>query len=310
MDAMSRNGGLDLTLQIARRMAASGGDILNLAKAELEAGNLARARWCYETALRRGSDSPDAYRLGLNLSLAQGMEEEFDMLLQKVIEDPGLLREIDLGSIVVSRAVRESDTLFIQRALEVKGPSPQLYNAFSAACAGSGDMDRAASYARAAVSHPEARAGQYAWAIYITASAGGDYDSIFVKGMDAFPGSVDIMLARLEAPLSIGEAPDREDLLRRCLRLSPSSPSVLRTAALWYLSAGLPDSSLKYSERAIASMGVPDPPILTAACLASASMGDTAAAVSHAAYAMEIHPGDSTFLHFMELDPAPESLYP
>ncbi|MBN2608007.1 MAG: hypothetical protein JXA64_02745 [Candidatus Fermentibacteraceae bacterium] len=299
MDAISRNGRLDLSLPVAREMAASGGDMLNLAKAELEAGDLARSRWCYETALGHGSRSPDAYRLGLNLALSQGMQEQFDSLLQIVVEDRGLLDEIDLGGIMVSRAVRETDTLFIQRAMELRGPSPQLYNAFSAACAGSGDLDRAALYARAAVSHPDAMAGQYAWAIHVTAITGGDYDSLYRTGMDAFPGSVEIMEARLMAPLAGGGVPDREDLLRRCLALSPASTGVLRTAALWYLSAGCPDSALKYSERAIASMGNPDPATIRIACAASAALRDTCGMITNAAYGLELYPGDFTFMEFL-----------
>jgi hypothetical protein len=97
----------------------------------------------------------------------------------------------------------------------------------------------------------------------------------------------------------MGEPPDREDLLQRCIGLSPSSGEVLRTAALWYLSSDRPDSVLKYSERAIASTGEPDPAVLRAACLASAALGDSAGMETNARYSLALYPGDDTFLEFL-----------
>ncbi|MCK4806566.1 MAG: hypothetical protein KAT09_02920, partial [Candidatus Aegiribacteria sp.] len=57
-DAVNRNGRLDFSLPIATAAAASGGDMLNLAKAELNDGDLNRARWSYEIAVIDGNDSP------------------------------------------------------------------------------------------------------------------------------------------------------------------------------------------------------------------------------------------------------------
>ena len=299
-DGISRNGRLEFTLPVARELAASGGDMLNLAKVELEEGDLNRSRWSYETAVRRGEDSPDTHRLGLNLALAQDRDEEFGLILNRVTADPDLLERIDLGRILVARAARDSDTLFIRRALEIKGPIPQLYHAYSTALASSGELQRASAYARAAVSHPEAQAGQYAWAIHVTALSGGDYDSLFTLGIRRFPGSVDIMESRVMAPLSTGEAPDRPDLLRRCLALSPASFSVLRTAALWYLGAGMPEVSLEYAERAIAAVPRPDPAIIRVACLAAAAQGDTAGLLTNATYGLELHPESDTFRGLLE----------
>lgn len=307
---ISRNGRLDLTLPVARETAASGGDMLSLAKAELEEGNPDRADWCYRMAVIRGADSPDAYRLGLKLALSRGMEDEYDELISDVLSDPELMEKIDIGGVMVSRAAMDSDTLFIRRIMERSGPSPQLYHAFSTACAASGNHRRAAQYARAAVTHPRAGAGEYAWAVHVTAMTGGDYDSLFLRGMDRFPGSVEIMEARLMAPLTAERPPDREDLLLDCLALAPASPGILRTAALWYLSAGRPAEALEYAERAIAAVNHPDLSLLRLACRAAEAAGDSSSAAVHALYGLRLEPGNAWFLEFMETVPEPSGSSP
>ncbi|OPL18990.1 MAG: hypothetical protein AVO35_03425 [Candidatus Aegiribacteria sp. MLS_C] len=303
-DAVSRNGRLDMSLQLAREMAASGGDILNLGKAELEAGNEDRALWCYGIASKMDGTSTDAYRLGLNLALAREDEDAFDRLMDDVMSDEELRREMDIGSIMLARASSRGDTLFIRRAIEMAGPSPQLFHAFSTACAASGDPERASAYAAAALSHPDARAGQYAWAIILTASTGGDFDSLFRAGMDRFPRSTAIMRARLMVPLSLSEPPDREDLLDRVLKLQPASPAVLRTAALWSLGAGRFRDATDYSVRAIAATGEPDAALLLAACTAADAAGDSTVLDAMASYARSMFPGDPAFLRYLEV-PAP-----
>ena len=181
------------------------------------------------------------------------------------------------------------------------GPSPQLFHAFSTACAAAGDMERASVYAVAALSHPDARAGQYAWAIGLAASTGGDCDSLFRAGMDRFPRSVEIMRARLMVPLSLGEPPDREDLLDGILALQPASPEVLRTAVLWCLGAGRFREATDYAVRAIAAAGEPDAVLLLAACTAAEAAGDSTAAETTANYARSLFPGDPAFLEFLEI---------
>lgn len=307
---ISRNGRLDLTLPVARETAASGGDMLSLAKAEFEEGNPGRADWCYRIAVIGGADSPDAYRLGLKIAISRGMEDEYDELISRVMSDPELMEKIDIGAVMISKAAMDSDTMFIRRVLELHGPSPQLYRAFSTACAGSGNHRRAAQYARAAVSHPLAGAGEYAWAVHVTAMTGGDYDSLFLRGMERFPGSVEIMEARLMAPLTAERPPDREDLLVECLALAPASPGVLRTAAFWYLSAGRPGAALEFSERAIAAVNHPDLSLLRLACRAAEAAGDSSLAAAHALYGLELEPGNEWFLEYIETPPEPSGSSP
>ncbi|MFO8183468.1 MAG: hypothetical protein R6U39_04780 [Candidatus Aegiribacteria sp.] len=307
---ISRNGRLDFTLPAARETAASGGDMLSLAKAEFEEGNPDRADWCYRMALSRGADSPDVYRLGLKLALSRGMEDEYDELMSHVLSDPELMEKIDVGGVMVSRATMDSDTLFIRRIMELGGPSPQLYRAFSTACAGSGDHGRAERYARAALSHPRAGAGEYAWAVHVAASTGGDYDSLFLRGMERFPGSVEIMEARLKAPLTAGRPPDREDLLLECLALAPASPGILRTAALWYASAGRPVEALEYAERAIAAVNHPDLALLRLACRTAYAAGDSSRSAAHALYGLKLEPDNAWFLEFLETVQGPSGSSP
>jgi tetratricopeptide (TPR) repeat protein len=298
-DAINRNGLLDFSLPVATAAASAGGDMLNLAKAELNDGDLIRAGWCYEIAVIDGNESPDSYRIGLNLAFSQGMTDEFENIMGQVLTDPELLDQLDVAGIILARATKETDTLFIQRALEVSGPSPQLFQAFSAACSMNGDYERAASWARAAVSHPDAQADHYSWAIHITARENGDYESLYREGISRFPGSIEIMSSRLLAPLTTGDPPDREDLLDRCLELNPLNPSVLRTAAVWYLNANRLNEAMEYSQRAIAASGEPDASLLRIACSAATEAGDSRRAEAHALYGSRLYPDDDYFTQIL-----------
>ncbi len=303
VDAVNRNGRLDFSLPIATVAAANGGDMLNLAKAELNDGDMNRARWSYEIAVMEGNDSPDAYKTGLNLAFSQSMSKEFEDLIVELQSNPELLEQVDVARIIVARASRDTDTLFLQRALTLYGPSPQLFHAFSAACSVNGDIQRAASWARAAVSHPDAQANHYAWAIQVTARENGNYDSLYSDGISRFPGSIDIMSSRLMAPITAGRTPDREDLLDICLTLDPASSSILRTAAVWYLRAYRAEEAMEYAQRAIAASREPDSALLRIACLAAVEAGDSSRARIHAFYGSQLYPEDDFFSQFLAESP-------
>ena len=301
-DAVNRNGRLDFSLPIATTVAATGGNMLNLAKAELDDGDLNRARWSYEIAAMQGDDSPDRYKTGLNLAFSQNTMDEFEILMAEVLTSSELRDQVDIARILLSRATRDIDTLFIQRAIELNGPSPQLFYDFSVACSMNGYPERAASWARAAVTHPDAQPDHFAWAIHLTALENGNYDSLYSEGISKFPGSVVIMSSRLLAPLTSGEIPDREDLLNRCLILNPSSPSLLRTAALWYLQADRPEEAIKYAIRAIAASREPDPDLMKMACLAAFQAGDSLLLRTNAFYGSQLYPENEFFDRFLSDD--------
>ncbi|MCD4775335.1 MAG: hypothetical protein K8S15_04700 [Candidatus Aegiribacteria sp.] len=298
-DAVCRNGRLDFSLPVATAAASAGGNMLNLAKSELDDGNMDRARWAYEIAVIQGDDSPDAYKTGLNLAFSQGRMKEFENIMIEVLSNPELVDRVDVAGIILARASRNTDTLFIQRAMEISGASPELFNAFSRACSMNGYSERAASWARAAVTHPDARANHYAWAIHLTALENGDYDSLYSEGVSKFPGSIEIMSSRLMAPITAGSTPDHEDLLDKCLALNPASPSILRTAAVWYLHANRAEEATAYAERAIAASGEPNPSLLEIACLAAAEAGDNRRLRTHAFYASQLYPENELFSHFL-----------
>jgi tetratricopeptide (TPR) repeat protein len=303
VDAVNRNGRLDYSLPIATAAAACGGDMLNLAKAELDDGDMNRARWSYEIAVIEGFDSPDAYKTGLNLAFSQGMAEEFEYLMLDLLSNPEFLEQMDVAGIIVARATRDTDTLFLQRALELNGPSPQLFHAFSAACSMNGDIERAASWARAAVSHPDAQMNHYAWAINVTALENGNYDSLYSEGIERYPGSIDLMSSRLMAPVTAGGTPDREDLLDICLSLNPASPSILRTAAVWYLHADRAEEAMEYAERAVAASREPDSALLRIACLAAVEAGDSSRVRIYAFYGSQLYPEDDFFSQLLSESP-------
>ncbi len=294
-DAVKRNGGQSFSLPISTVTTAAGGDMLDLAKAELDDGDINRAVWAYEIAVIEGNNSPDAYKTGLNLAFSRGETDEFENLMTEVLADPDLLENVDVARIIIARAMRDTDTLFIQRVMERSGPSPQLFHAFSAACSMNGDLERAGSWARAAISHPDAQADHYAWAINVTAMQNGNYDSLYTEGIERFPGSTVIMSSRLIAPVTSGVPPDREDILDRCITLNPGSASILRTAAVWYLHAGRPEEAMKYAQRAIAASREPDSALLRIACLAALEAGDSRRMSVHAGYASELYPEDEFF---------------
>ena len=298
-DAVCRNGRLDFSLPVATAAAGSGGDMLSLAKSELDDGNMDRARWAYEIAVIQGNNSPDAYKTGLNLAFSQNRMEEFEDIMMEVMSNPELLDHVDVAGIILARATRETDTLFIQRAMEMSGASLELFHAFSRACSMNGNWERAASWARAAVTHPDARANHYAWAIHLTALENGDYDSLYSEGISKFPGSIEIMSSRLMAPITAGSTPDHEDLLDKCLTLNPASPSILRTAAVWYLHANRAEEAMAYAERAIAASREPNPSLLEIACLAAAEAGDNRRLRIHAFYASQLYPENDLFSHYL-----------
>ena len=288
-DALNRNARQDLALPAAVAAAGSGGSMLTLARAELAAGDTDRARWVYEVAVARGDTGTESLRMGMNLAYRQGRHEELNTLLDKLPDDPDE-RLSDLSGLLLSRAAGTGDTLLIRSLMESYGPSPMLLNAYSVACALEGDEERAAPYARAAASHPDAIAAHIAWAIQLTASEGRDFNTLFEDGIQRFPGSVEIMTARIMAPISAGLEPDRPDLVEACLALQPISPGVLRTAAAWFFESGMYSEALETAERAIAVSKDPDPMMLELALSSAGVLGDSARMAAHASYLSVLFP--------------------
>jgi hypothetical protein len=290
IDSFNRNGRLDMALPVSMTAAGCGGDMLTLARAELATGSMDKARWAYGLALADGDSSADAVRTGFNLAYLQGRSGELDSLLASGAGSLDERGDAELAGLLLENAVDDGDTVLIGMLMENYGADPLLLSSYSMACAAMEDHPRAAMFARAAASHPRAEAGQIAWAVHVTAMENGPYDSLYAIGIGRFPGSVDLMTARLMAPLVAGRDPDREDLLDACLRLRPYSPSVLRTAAAWRLENGQPAGALEMAERAIAVDRLPDLDLLNLACAAALASGDMERLLVHAGYGLTLYP--------------------
>ncbi len=287
VDALNRNGMQDLALPAASRSAAGGGGMLDLARAELESGSLPRARWAWEAATREGELSGDALRAGVNLAFVQGRTGAMDSLV--ALGGDELAAESGLAGLLLGRAAQAGDTATVGRLLSEVGPDPRLLHAYSVALSELGELQEAADWAVAAASHPEAGPAHLSWAIGLAGEAGLDPDSVYAEGAERFPGSVQLMTARLMASVTTG-APDRPDLLEAVLALEPASPRVLRAGAAWLLSAGMPDSALALAERAVASTPEPDPALLLLLCESASAAGDSAALESATRYAATLYP--------------------
>jgi len=152
-----------------------------------------------------------------------------------------------------------------------------------------GDTLTSASYARAALTFPDASQGTWAYAVEMAGTAGGDYDSVFDASIDEFGFSQEIALARLRAGINTGGVPDREDLLNRCLALSPDNPSVLETAASWHLAAHDPGPAMEYAIRSLAAQIVPTPQAFALAVRAAVAAGRNDIAVACGKYAQSVY---------------------
>ncbi len=290
-DAFTRSTRVAYGLVSAGYEAAAGGELLHLAETAHLQGEMDRASWAYSVATIRGDSSPEILKVGVNLSFARGDDGDFRRLLDVYLAGSERTDKSGLIPILIAHAVREGDLPLLDHIHSLTGPMPDLFAAYSKIHLHEGDTTAALSYSEASLQIPGTDPGQYAWGIELRALTGGDYDMLWRTAEDEFPGSTELMTARLRAPITAGHAPDRRDLLLRCLRLRPGSVQVLEMAAIWYLEADQPDSALVFAERAIAAGPDPGLNAFRVACAAASAAGEWELLEAHSRYGLTLHPG-------------------
>lgn len=274
----------------ASRLAAGGGSLVELAQAAHMAGDMARSQWAHDLAEASGDSSRELLAVGLNLAAASGDRERFAILLQRLSEEGGDLPGLD--GLVLRQAAETGRTDILESYLRTAGPEAGVLAAFAGAELAAGDTASAVSFIGAAMNRPDASPQVYAMAVSLASITGGDYDSIYRAGAERFESPIVLMLSRISAPLAAGEAPDRPDLVSRCLALSGDSPEVLETCASWYAACGSPDSALALLERSAMAQQRPGRTTMRMLCAAAAGAGDRERLAVHLAYARSLYPDD------------------
>jgi len=287
-DSFFRSGMVAHGHASANRFAASGGSLRTVAEGAHLSGMHNRAEWAYQVGTALGDSSPEIMKVGVNLAFASG-----DSLLlwsrAMAYMDAAGERGAEAAELLLGFAASVGDTAFLNRAHSGGALSDRLLVLYSRAHMALGDTLTSASYARAALTFPDASQGTWAYAVEMAGTAGGDYDSVFDASIDEFGFSQEIALARLRAGINTGGVPDREDLLNRCLALSPDNPSVLETAASWHLAANDPGPAMEYAIRSLAAQIVPTPQAFALAVRAAVAAGRNDIAVACGKYAQSVY---------------------
>lgn len=287
-DSFFRSGMVAHGHASASRFAACGGGLRTVAEGAHLSGMHNRAEWAYQVGTALGDSSPELLKVGVNLAYASG-----DSLLlwtrALAYMDAAGERGTEAAELLLGFSATAGDTAFLNRAHSGGAMSDRLLVLYSRAHMALGDTLTASSYARAALTFPDASQGTWAYAIGLGGTAGNDYDSLFEQSVEKFGFSQEIALARLRAGFENGGVPDREDLLDRCLMLSPDNPAVLETAASWHLAAGNPGTAMEYSIRSLAAQIVPTPKAFALAVRAASEAGRNDIAAACGRYAQSVY---------------------
>lgn len=274
-------------------MAAADDELMRFAESAHLLGMEPRSRWAYRVATARGDSCSELLRVGVNLDM-RGLEppelqERMDRLRDVSHRDEGEA----MFTAAVANAVARRDTAMIAGMMEQLGPAPRLHTAYSRVMAALGDTTGAWRHARLAASHPMAREGQLSWAVTVAAMAGADFDSVYTAAASRSGAGIQLMSARLAAPMLAGLPPDRPELLALCLEIRPSSQGILELASRWHTEAGDPDQALLMAERGIAAGLRPSHSLFALACRAAAETGAFLRLEAAAEYGLRRFPGDS-----------------
>lgn len=272
----------------ANRFAASGGGLRTVAEGAHLSGMHNRAEWAYQVGTALGDSSPELLKVGVNLAYASG---DSLLLWTRALDYMEAAGEggTEAAELLLGFAAASGDTAFLNRAHSGGALSDRLLVLYSRAHMALGDTLTAASYARAAITFPDAAQGTWAYAVDFAGTAGDNYDSLFNASLDRFGFSQEIALARLRVGFGNGGFPDREDLLNRCLALSPDNPAVLETAASWHLAADNPRIAMEFAIRYLASQIVPTPQAFALAVRTAVAAGRNDIAVACGKYAQSVY---------------------
>ncbi|MGM0627394.1 MAG: tetratricopeptide repeat protein [Candidatus Fermentibacterota bacterium] len=274
-------------------MAAADDELMRFSESAHLLGMTHRSRWAYRVATARGDTCSELLRVGLNLemrNLSPGeLQERLDLLRSLSRRDEGDA----LITAVLANATARRDTTLLRSMMEELGPVPRLHTAYSRVLIAAGDTSGAWRYGRLAASHPSAGSSQLAWAVTTAAMAGADYDSLYGLAESRLGADMDLMTARLRAPLLAGRSPDRRDLLELCLQIRPESADVLELASLWYLRDGDYPRAMLMAERGIAATLRPSRRMFELACAAAVETGSWPRLEAAAEYGLRRFPGDT-----------------
>lgn len=287
-DSFFRSGMVAHGHASANRFAAAGGGLRTVAEGAHLSGMHNRAEWAYQVGTALGDSSPELLKVGANLAFATG-----DSLLlwtrALAYMDAAGERGAEAAELFLSYAASTGDTAFLNRAHSSGALSDRLLVLYSRAHMALGDTLTSASFARAAITFPNAAQSTWAYVIELAGSSGWDYDSLFNESVDRFGFSQEIALARLRVGAGNGRVPDREDLLNRCLALSADNPAVLEAAALWHLAANNPELAMSFAIRSLAAQTVPTPQAFALAVRAAVAAGRNDIAVACGKYAQSVY---------------------
>lgn len=274
-------------------MAAADDRLMRFAESAHLLGMEHRSRWAYRVATARGDTCSELLRVGINLDMRGlspgGLQARLELLRTSSRRDEGEA----LFTAVVANAIARRDTTLLRAMMEEMGPAPRLHTAYSRVLVALGDTVGAWRHARLAASHPMAGRGQMAWAVAAAAMAGADYDSLYSLAEGRLGADIELMTARLRAPLLSDAPPDRGDLLRLCLEIRPESADILELAALWHLRAGDHPRALLMAERGIAAALRPSRRLFELACLSAVEAGAWSRLRASAEYGLRRFPGDT-----------------
>ena len=297
-DNLNRSGRQNMAIIPAEYSSAAGGNILTYARAELSAGEYEKARWGWKIASSLGDSTPDCLKTGLNLAYLMDNPIAFDSLLL-LSRESGAMESIDPTGLMITMAVQRADTTLLNSLQASAGSSPYLFGAFAGVFIETGDYEKAAEYAYAAISHPDATVEHYALAIHLSALLNEDFETYFDEGISKYPTSVPLMLALLQAELATTGSSSRYDILDLCLRLNPFSDEVLETAADFYLASDKPDSALIMAERCITVQDSPGFGIMELVCRAGYESEKWSRLEASAEYAKYLFPNRLIFDHYL-----------
>ncbi len=274
-------------------MAAADDELTRFAESAHLLGMEHRARWGYRVATARGDTCSELLRVGINLDMRdwspQQLQDNMDRLRSISRRDEGEA----LFTAFVANATARRDTVLLRSIMEEMGPVPRLHTAWSRVLVSLGDTLGAWRHARLAAAHPMASGSQLAWAVMTAAMAGADYDSIYRDSESRLGADMELMKARLRAPIAAGDPPDRRDLLELCLHIRPESSEILQLASLWHLRAGDYHLALLMAERGIAASLRPSRRLFELACISAVEAGAWSRLRASAEYGLRRYSGDS-----------------
>lgn len=290
-DTFARSSRVALALESASRLTAGGGSWLTLGETTHMTGQDMRSRYVCETAMARGNSSSSLMKVMMNLAFERTDSTAFNTLYRQYMNTAN---EDELNEAITMRVTflaLTGDTTSLNYIHSRAGLNPMLLRSMATAYMAQGDSSRSLQYSLAFLDSPAASPVDWARTITLAAVTGqADWDSIYLQAENRLGYCLPTMLSRLRASVIADNTADRRDLLERCLLVKPDGIEVLETAAMWYSAAGIPDTTLIYASRAIASQTSPSMTAFSLALNAALESGNFTEAAITARYGALCYP--------------------